>query len=54
LSNLGGIMNTSPEMLMSNYVASNPLDFASSVRSLWRAFHAEEEETELDLNSDRL
>jgi hypothetical protein len=45
LSNLGRIMNTSPEMLMSNYIASDPLDFASSVKSLWRAFHAEAEET---------
>jgi hypothetical protein len=41
LSDLGQVMNTSPEMLMSNYMAYDPLDFPSSVKRLFKAFQRE-------------
>jgi hypothetical protein len=42
LSDLGKLMNTSPEMLMSNYMAYDPLDFPSSARRLFNAFQRED------------
>lgn len=47
LSDLARLMNTSPEMLMSNYIASNPLDFPSSVKLLYQAFEQEGRESML-------
>jgi hypothetical protein len=43
LADLGKLMNTSSEMLMANYIASNPQDFPKTVLTLFRAFQNSEE-----------
>jgi hypothetical protein len=42
LADLAKLMNTSAEMLMANYIASNPLDFPKTVLTLFRAFQRSE------------
>jgi hypothetical protein len=49
LTQLGRIMNTSPEMLMSNYVACNPLDQPAWLGVLHKSFMRESTEEDLQL-----
>jgi hypothetical protein len=43
LANLAKLMNSSAEMLMATYIASNPLDFPKTVLTLFRAFQRSED-----------